>query len=128
MTKTALELLSERRSHTVLLGQSGSLTTLERIMPSMYAELMRYDDVYQYADAIPIDTSEAFLHRIDAVALCDHSDQYYYEQLNTLIATIGQVGLDLVLRFSSNGARLSTISSLGESVYRNEHFLAVSPS
>lgn len=128
MNETPLTLLSRRRRATVLLEQSGAVTTLKRSELRTYTTINRYEDIQQYAAAMPPDISEEFLRQVDKVALRDSTDQYYQNQLAILISSVGRLGLELALRFTSNGARLSTLENIDDGVYGRERFLAVSPS
>lgn len=129
MPKTTLEILSERRKPTVLLDQAGHVTTLERIARGMYREVDTFDDAMAYSEIIPIDTSEEYLHRVDSEALLDYTPHYYETKCyDNLLAVVGYVGLGLVLRYTVNGARFSTLEAQEDKLHAGEHFLAVSPS
>lgn len=126
--KAPLQLLSERRESTLLFGQTDEVVTLDRISRGIYRENTHYGDIWQYAAAIPPTVSADFVRQVDSAALADKSEAWYEAQLDALVATVGHVGLELVLRFTHNGARLSTVQDRKDETYGGERFLAVSPS
>ena len=129
MPRTTLEILSERRKPTVLLDPLGQVTTLERLTKGTYREVDTFENVMEYAEAIPADTSEEYLRQVDNEALLDYTPHYYETKRYTnLLAVVGYLGLELALRYTANGARFSTLKAQGDKLHTSEHFLAVSPS
>lgn len=126
--KAPLQLLSERRESTLLFGQTDEVVTLDRISRGIYRENTHYEDIWQYAAATPPSVSADFVNQVDRAALAHRPEAWYETQLDTLIAAVGHVGLELVLRFTQNGARLSTLKSTADGVYGDEQYLAVTPS
>lgn len=126
--KTMLQLLSERRTSTVIIGAADEIMSLDRLDRGVYRETARYDDVWQYAGAVPADVPEAYGREANALALIDKTDHWYESSLRTLTSIVGYLGLELALRFTQNGARFSTLRSAGNGIHDSERFLAVTPS
>lgn len=129
MPKTTLEILSERRQPTVLLDPSGRVTTLDRLARGTYKEIHTFENALEYAESVPADTSEEYLRLVDEKALLDYTPHYYEtHRYDNLRSVIGYVGLELALRYTTDGARFSTLEVYKDGLHTNEHFLAVSPS